>query len=51
VLVRRGRVEEAVDHFRAALALQPDYPDARANLAKVLNRPTGEPGKPRSPRP
>jgi len=31
-----GRMEEAIDHFRQALALQPDFEDARRNLATAL---------------
>ena len=31
-----GRVDEAVEHYRAALAIQPDYATPRYNLANVL---------------
>lgn len=31
-----GRIDDAVSHFRAAIAINPEYPDAQANLAKML---------------
>ncbi len=33
-----GRLQEAADYYRRALNLQPDYPEARANLGDVLAR-------------
>jgi len=35
-LAGQGRHEEAIDHYRRALAIAPDYPDAQANLGKEL---------------
>jgi len=34
-LVTAGRVTEAAAAFREALRRQPDYPEARANLARI----------------
>jgi tetratricopeptide (TPR) repeat protein len=31
-----GRIDDAVSHFRAAVAINPEYPNAQANLAKML---------------
>ena len=36
VLARQNRIGMAVDHFRSALKIDPDYTDARANLRKAL---------------
>jgi protein O-mannosyl-transferase len=35
-LAQKGQWEEAIRHFRKALALRPDYPKAHSNLANVL---------------
>ena len=35
-LMDSGRAEEAMPHLRAALALIPHYPEARANLGNAL---------------
>lgn len=35
-LIQQGRVAEAVEHFREALLLRPDYGMARANLERAL---------------
>lgn len=35
-LKEKGRIEEAVAHFRKALEIRPNYPDARLNLATTL---------------
>ena len=32
----QGRMDEAIDQFRQALALQPNFVDARRNLAVAL---------------
>jgi Flp pilus assembly protein TadD len=34
--MKQGRVAEAVDQFRRALRLKPDYDFARANLERAL---------------
>ena len=39
--MRRGNGAEAVDHFRKALSLKPDYEYARANLERALSVPGG----------
>ncbi len=36
ILRKRGQLEEAIAHFRKALALQPDFAEARANLEAAL---------------
>jgi len=36
VLARLGELEDAAEHLREALRLDPDHPDARRNLAAVL---------------
>lgn len=36
VLGRTGRTSEAVEHFRRAIAIQPDYATARYNLGNIL---------------
>jgi tetratricopeptide (TPR) repeat protein len=33
-----GRMREALSHFREAVRLRPDLPDARANLARAQGR-------------
>ena len=38
VLENQGRIDEAMDNYRACLALHPDYYVARANLARLLAR-------------
>jgi Flp pilus assembly protein TadD len=38
VLMERGATTEAVDHYREAVRLKPDYQDARLNLAVALQR-------------
>jgi len=35
-LLATGGIEEAIDHFREALTLTPDDPDAHTNLARAL---------------
>ena len=37
-LANAGRLEEARAEFEEALRLRPDFPDARANLARVMRR-------------
>ena len=32
----QGRLDEAIDHFQQALAIQPDFEDARRNLALAV---------------
>jgi protein O-mannosyl-transferase len=36
VLARTGRTTEAIEHYREALRLKPDYPAARNNLGRAL---------------
>jgi tetratricopeptide (TPR) repeat protein len=43
-LKNSNRVDEAIDHFRQALAINPDYVEARFNLASALAG-TGSTGK------
>jgi Flp pilus assembly protein TadD len=35
-LVRLGQPDQAIEHFKAALAIDPEYTDARNNLEKTL---------------
>jgi tetratricopeptide (TPR) repeat protein len=35
-LASLGQIDEALAHFRAALAIRPDYTDAQENLNLVL---------------
>ncbi len=35
-LARRGRIDEAMAHFRKAVEIKPDYMEARANLGAIL---------------
>ena len=35
-LARKGKIEDAVVHFREALRIKPDFVGARNNLRKVL---------------
>ena len=35
VLVKQGKLEEAIAHFQKALEILPGYPEARSNLAKA----------------
>ena len=37
-LLKEGRAEQAIDEFRRALALQPDFAEAGGNLGEALNR-------------
>ena len=36
VLVRKGRIDEAVGHYKEAMRLNPDYPEAYNNYGNVL---------------
>jgi len=36
VLARKGRLNDAIDHFRQAIELRPDFPDAHYNLGTAL---------------
>jgi len=36
VLLQKGRVDEAIVHFRKALEIETDHPDAQANLGSAL---------------
>lgn len=36
ILLRRGRLSEAIDEFQAALRIKPDYADAHYNLGNAL---------------
>jgi tetratricopeptide (TPR) repeat protein len=38
VLLRRGRLAEAIDRFQSALRIKPDYADAHYNLGNALAR-------------
>jgi len=40
-LAERGRAGEALEHYRRALAIRPDYPEAHNNLGNLLS---GKPG-------
>jgi len=35
-VAKKGRLEQAIRHFRKALEIRPDYPKAHSNLANVL---------------
>ena len=37
VLMRTGKTSDAINEFQAALAISPDYRDARENLAAILD--------------
>ena len=45
ILQRQGRSREAVEHFRAALRIKPDFPEAQRGLARAL----GESGNGKAP--
>jgi predicted Zn-dependent protease len=34
--VEQGKVNEAIEHYKEALQLKPDFPQARENLASAL---------------
>jgi Tfp pilus assembly protein PilF len=36
VLVRQGKIEAAITHYKEALAIQPKYPEAHSNLGAAL---------------
>ncbi|KKK68779.1 hypothetical protein LCGC14_2940640, partial [marine sediment metagenome] len=36
VLLAQGKLDEAIDYFRWALQVHPDYPEARENLNIAL---------------
>ncbi|HYA15430.1 MAG TPA: tetratricopeptide repeat protein [Syntrophales bacterium] len=36
-LAQKGRADEAIDHLRKAVQLQPDYEEAKRNLDIMLN--------------
>jgi tetratricopeptide (TPR) repeat protein len=38
VLARKGRLGQAIGHFRQAISFRPDYPDAHYNLGTLLFR-------------
>jgi tetratricopeptide (TPR) repeat protein len=38
-LANKGALESAIGHFREAVRLRPDYPEARANLARATAQP------------
>src|SRR5262249_11763935 len=38
VLIKQGRVKEAIDHYSEAVAIMPSYADAHYNLGIALNR-------------
>src|SRR5881296_383150 len=35
-LVRQGKLSEAIEHFKTALRIKPDYPDAHTNVGAAL---------------
>ena len=37
-LARRGQVDEAIDHYRKALKIKPDFAEAHINLGNALAR-------------
>jgi Tfp pilus assembly protein PilF len=38
ILQSTGRIQEAAEHYQAALRIQPDLPEARCNLGNMLER-------------
>jgi Flp pilus assembly protein TadD len=36
ILARKGKVDEAISHFRQALQIRPDYKEAHNNLQVAL---------------